>query len=326
MARSGEKMTYTEGLRGKTSLSLCLAFAVGIGIIGMTSDAATTAYCYALIELMILAYSLNIFSGFSGYINFGHVIYYGIGAYVVAVLASIIGSPQVNPFIYVVAGGAFASVCAIALGFPILRLRGDYFAISTLGINEAVKVIIINTKQLGEGRGITIHGDIPGYDIHGLYVFLLVALFAVILTSYLIHRSKLGYGLGAIKADEDVAEAMGVDTTKYKILSYAIGAFFAGFAGGVLTLLYAYAFPEYFFVGRTVDMLTALVIGGFGTILGPLIGSALFYIVKDALLLRYPFYHQIIFGVILILLVRSTPRGIVGILNRILSKKGRKVE
>ncbi len=318
-------MTLTESFRG-ISINLCLAFAVGIGIIGLISDPATTAYCYALIELMILAYSLNIFSGLSGYINFGHVIYYGIGAYVVAVVASIVNSPQVNPFIYVVAGGAFASICAIALGFPILRLRGDYFAISTLGINEAVKVIIINTRQLGEGRGITIYGSVPGYDIKGLYIFLLVALFTVILTSHFILKARLGYGLRAIKADEDVAEAMGVNTTRYKILSYAIGAFFAGFAGGVLTLLYAYAFPEYFAVVRTVDMLVAIVLGGFGTILGPLIGSTVYYVVKDALLIRFPFYHQVIFGIALIGLVRFFPRGIVGLINKVLMKKGKRVE
>jgi branched-chain amino acid transport system permease protein len=326
LARSVEKMAHTEIFRGKTSLSLCLAFAVGIGITGLISNAAGTAYCYSMIELMILAYSLNIFSGLSGYIDFGHVIFYGIGAYVVAVLASVAGASQVHPFIYVVAGGAFASICAIALGFPILRLRGDYFAIATLGVNEAVKVIIINTKQLGEGRGITIYGNVPAYDIKGLYVYLLLVLFAVILTSHLINRSRLGYGLKAIRADEDVAEAMGVNTTKYKILSYAIGGFFAGFAGGVLTLLYAYAFPEYFSIVRTVDMLTALVLGGWGTVLGPLIGSSILFIVKDALLIRFPFYHQIIFGIVLIALVRSFPRGIVGLVNKVLSKIGRAVE
>ncbi|MEM2106903.1 MAG: branched-chain amino acid ABC transporter permease [Candidatus Bathyarchaeia archaeon] len=318
-------MAFKKEHKYTTSFSLCLAFAVGIGVIGLFSEAATTAYCYAMIELMILAYSLNIFTGLSGYINFGHIIFYGIGAYTAAVSASIIASPYVNPFIYVIAGGAFASLCALALGFPILRLRGDYFAIATLGVNEAVKVIIINTKSLGEGRGISIFGLVPAYDIKGLYIFLLTILFAVIITSYIIFKSKFGYGLRAIKADEDVAEVMGVNTTKYKILSYAIGAFFAGSAGGVLTLLYAYAFPEYFFIGRTVDMLIALVLGGFGTMLGPLIGSVIYYMVKDALLIRFPFYHQVIFGVVLIALVRSFPAGIVGLINRLLLKRGRGV-
>ncbi|MGQ9543888.1 MAG: branched-chain amino acid ABC transporter permease [Candidatus Bathyarchaeia archaeon] len=318
-------MHYDREFKWITSFNMCLIFAVGISLIGLLSGAATTAYCYAMIELMILAYSLNIFTGLSGYISFGHIIFYGLGAYTSAVLASIVGSPQVNPFIYVLAGGTFASLCALALGFPILRLRGDYFAIATLGVNEAVKVIIINTKALGEGRGISIYGYVPAYDIKSLYMFLLVILFAVIIASHLVSKSKFGYGLRAIRADEDVAEAMGVNTTKYKILLYAIGAFFAGSAGGVLTLLYAYAFPEYFAISRTVDMLIALVLGGFGTMLGPLIGSVIYYMVKDALLLRFPFYHQVIFGIVLIVLVRSFPAGIVGILNRILSKRLRSV-
>jgi branched-chain amino acid transport system permease protein len=317
-------MMSTKNLLGKSSLIISLAFAVVVGIIGFMTEAATTAYLYAMIELLILAYSLNVFTGFSGYVNFGHVIYYGLGAYVVAVLAFNLVATPLPTFLYVIAGGVFASLAAIAIGFPVLKLRGDYFAIATLGVNEAVKVIIINTKQLGESRGIAILGYIPTYDIKGLYAMVMVTLFAVILFTYFVYKSRLGYGLRAIKDDEDVAEAMGVNTRRYKIISYSLGAFFAGVAGGIITLLYAYAFPDYFVIGRTVDMLVALVLGGFGTILGPLIGSVLYYIVKDYLLIRFPFYHQIIFGVALIVLILFLPSGIVGLINKQLMKKGKR--
>lgn len=315
---------YAEHLLKMNSLVICLAFSVVVGVIGFLSEAATTAYLYAMIELLILTYSLNLFTGFSGYINFGHVIFYGIGAYVVAVLAFNLAA-LLPTFLYVIAGAVLASLVAIAIGFPVLKLRGDYFAIATLGVNEAVRVIIINTKDLGESRGIAILGYIPTYDIKSLYAMLLATLFAVILITHFIYRSRLGYGLRAIKDDEDVAEAMGVNTRKYKILSYSIGAFFAGLAGGVVTLLYAYAFPDYFVITRTVDMLVSMVLGGFGTIIGPLVGSVLYFVAKDALLIQFPFYHQVIFGIILMGLILFIPEGIVGLINRLLMKKGKKV-
>ncbi len=311
---------------GMNSITICLAFAVVVGIIGFVGGDATTAYLYSMIELLILTYSLNIFTGFSGYINFGHVIYYGIGAYVVAVLAFNLVATPLPTFVYVIAAGVFASGIAMLIGFPVLKLRGDYFAIATLGVNEAVRVTIINIKQLGESRGIAILGYIPSFDIKSLFAMLLATFFAVLLTTHFVYRSRLGYGLRAIKADEDVAEAMGVNTRRYKIMSYALGAFFAGLAGGVITLVYAYTFPDYFLISRVLDMLASLVLGGIGTILGPLIGSVIYYVLEDALLIKFPFYAQIAFGIALIALILFIPEGILGLINRVLRKWGKRLD
>jgi len=311
---------------GFNSITICLAFAVAVGAWGLVSDAATTAYVYNMIELLILTYSLNIFTGFSGYVNFGHIIFYGIGAYVVAVLAFNLVATPLPTFVYVLAAGAFACLVALAIGFPVLKLRGDYFAIVTLGVNEAVRVTVINVKQLGESRGIAILGYVPSYDIKSLFAMLLAFFFAVLLTTHYIYRSRLGYGLRAIRADEDVAEAMGINTRRYKVMAYALGAFFAGLAGGVITLVYAYTFPDYFVVTRVVDMLAGLVLGGIGTILGPLIGSVIYYVVRDALLISFPFYAEIAFGVALILLIVFLPEGLLGIINRVLKKYGKRLD
>jgi len=305
------------------SLTLSLIFVVIIGIIGLTSATATTGYLYAMIELMILAYSINLITGFSGYVNFGHVVYYGIGAYTLAVAVvalSNFGFMIPIPLLIILSGLVAASV-ALVIGFPVLRLRGDYFAIATLGINEAVRLTILNTKELGEGRGIYLFGLIPGYDIKLLFTYLIIILTAVILVSYFILKSRVGYGLRAINSDEDVAEAMGVNTSKYKLLAYALAAFFAGLAGGVVSLQFAIAFPEYFYIVRNIDMLIAMILGGAGTILGPLIGSVIYFMVKDALLITFPYFYLIIFGAILIMLVLFFPIGIVGLLNKILYKR-----
>jgi branched-chain amino acid transport system permease protein len=319
-------MMSFKNLLGMNSITICLAFAVVAGITGFVTEAATTAYLYTMIELLILTYSLNIFTGFSGYINFGHVIFYGIGAYVVAVLAFHLVATPLPTVVYVLAGGGFASLVAVAIGFPVLKLRGDYFAIATLGVNEAVRVTIINMKDLGESRGIAILGYIPSYDIRSLFAMLLATFFAVLLATHFVYRSRLGYGLRAIRADEDIAEAMGVDTRRYKIISYAVGAFFAGLAGGVITLLYAYTFPDYFVITRVLDMLASLVLGGIGTILGPLIGSVIYYVVRDALLIRFPFYAQIAFGIALIVLILFIPEGLLGLINRVLRKWGKRLD
>ncbi|MBS7622781.1 branched-chain amino acid ABC transporter permease [Candidatus Bathyarchaeota archaeon] len=313
---------------GFNSLTMSLGFLILIGIYGMVADTATTSYLHAMVELMILAYSLNLFTGLSGYANFGHVVFYGLGAYTVSVSAvglSSMGMSLPTP-VYVLGAGVFAAIFALVIGFPILRLRGDYFAIATLGINEAVRVTICNTKELGEGRGIYILGLVPSYDIKMLYIQLLLVAFAVVVTTHIVLKTKLGYGLRAIRADEDVAEIMGVNTSKYKIMAYALGAFFAGLAGGVVTLQFACSFPEYLFIGRSVDMFSAIIIGGIGTLLGPLIGSVIFWIVKDALLIQFPYFHLIIFGVALIVLILFFPRGIVGLANRVLAKRGKVLE
>jgi branched-chain amino acid transport system permease protein len=154
----------------------------------------------------------------------------------------------------------------------------------------------------------------------------LIIAFVVVIISYIVLKTRLGYGLRAIKADEDVAEMMGVNTARYKRIAYALGAFFAGLAGGVVTLQFACSFPEYFFIGRSVDMFVAIVLGGTGTVIGPMIGATLYWMVKDYLLISFPYFHLIIFGTILIILVLFFPGGIVGLLNRFLKKKGRVLE
>jgi branched-chain amino acid transport system permease protein len=212
---------------------------------------------------------------------------------------------------------------ALLVGTPVLRLRGDYFAIATLGIVFAISITIKNIKWLGEGRGLYFIGKVPMYDIKTLYAYLIIIAFAVVITSALIFRARLGYGLRAIRDDEDVAEVMGVNTAKYKVMAFAIAAFFAGMAGGVMALFFSASYPEYFLMGRSVEMFAAIILGGVGTLLGPLIGATVFWIIKDALLINLPYYHLVFFGIILVALVLFFPKGILGLINRLLAKKGK---
>jgi branched-chain amino acid transport system permease protein len=311
-------------LRKLNSLTLSLAFLVIIGIFGLVAESSYTSYFYGMVELLILAYSLNIITGLSGYANFGHVVFYGLGAYAVATFITLLHPLGLIPhtFLIVIAAGVVVALFALLIGVPVLRLRGDYFAIATLGIVYAVVITISNIKWLGEGRGLYFIGKIPLYDIKTLYSYLLIIAFAVIITSALILRMKLGYGLRAIRDDEDVAEVMGVNTARYKVMAYAISAFFAGMAGGVMALFFSAAYPEYFAMARSVEMFAAIILGGVGTLLGPLIGATIFWMIKDALLINFPYYHLIFFGIILVALILFFPNGILGLVNRLLAKKG----
>lgn len=307
------------------SLAISLAFVIFIGAFALLAEASYTSYFYGMMEMIILAYSLNIITGLSGYANFGHIVFYGIGCYSVATIITILHPLGFIPhtFLIVIAAGIVASCFAFLVGTPVLRLRGDYFAIATLGIVEALRVAIQNVEWLGEGRGLYFIGKVPLYDIKTLYSYQIVIAIAVILTSGWVFRHRLGYGLRAIKADEDVAEVMGVNTAKYKVLAYALSAFFCGMAGGVMALFFSAAYPEYFLLGRSVEMFAAIILGGVGSMLGPLIGATVFWMIKDALLINFPYSHLVIFGIILVILVLFFPKGILGIVNRVLSRKGK---
>lgn len=310
------------------SFTISLAVVISLGVFGLLLPGSYTSYFYGILELIVLVYSLNIITGLSGYANFGHIVFYGFGAYVVGVTITLFHPLGFIPhtFLIVMLAGVVAAGFALIVGTPVLRLRGDYFAIATLGIVEAVRVTTQNIKFLGEGRGLYFLGKIPLYSIKYLYSYLFVIAVAVVLATGYIFRHRLGYGLRAIKADEDVAEVMGVNTAKYKIMAYCIAASFAGMAGGVMALFFAAAFPEYYLLGRSVELFAAIILGGVGSMLGPLIGAAVFWIIKDFLLVNFPYTHLVLFGAILVILVLFFPIGILGLINKVLAKKGKVLE
>ena len=310
------------------SFSISLAAVLFLGVSGLLLPESYTSYFYGMLELIILAYSLNIITGLSGYANFGHIVFYGFGSYVVAVVITVLHPLGFIPhtFLIVMLAGVVAAGFALLVGTPVLRLRGDYFAIASLGIVEAIRVTTQNIKFLGEGRGLYFLGKIPLMDIKYLYSYLFVIAVAVVLATGYIFRHRLGYGLRAIKADEDVAEVMGVNTAKYKIMAYCIAAAFAGMAGGVMGLFFLAAFPEYYLLGRSVELFAAIILGGVGSMLGPLIGAAVFWMIKDYLLVSFPYTHLVLFGFILVILILFFPRGILGIINKVLAKKGKVLE
>ncbi len=258
--------------------------------------------------LIILASNWNMIGGFTGYYDFGHAVFFGLGAYGTGVMMTQMGWPFV-PALFV--GAIVAAVFAILLGSATLRLRGAYFSIAMLGAFVAVREIVRVLRPItGGGSGLTL----PPYLNRPLfyYIFLLFMIF-VIWVAWWIRRSEFGYTLIAIREDEVGAEMRGINTTLHKIVIFTLAAIFTGFVGGLWAYQNTFIDPDVvFFDRRTLDMVLATLLGGLGLVAGPVVGAALIYWLRDILWVNFLQYHLIIQGIVLILIVLFLPEGVLG--------------
>ncbi|WAM32805.1 branched-chain amino acid ABC transporter permease [Caldicellulosiruptor morganii] len=252
---------------------------------------------------IILAVSLNLINGITGQFSLGHAGFMAIGAYTTAVLTTL---ERPLPFyLTVLIGGLLAMLFGLLIGLPVLRLKGDYLAIATLGFGEIIRVIIQNIDYLGGASGIS---DIPqGIDWTGYFVITVITV-VVILN---IINSSFGRAMIAIREDEIAAEAMGINTTLYKVLAFMIGAFFAGVAGSVYSGSFGFIQPDMFNFFKSIDILVIVVLGGLGSISGSII-SAIVLTVISALLQNYPEVRMILYSLILIVIMLFRPQGLMG--------------
>lgn len=258
----------------------------------------------------------NIISGYTGYIDFGAVGYYGIGSYVTALLMS----KGHTPFLVsILVSGLVSAAIALPIGLPTLRLRGAYFGIATLAFAEAMKQIILEfDKTTGvnffEGpHGITLP---MGPKNEFFYYIGLGVMMVVIGIAYWIKRSKFGYALRAIHEAEQAAELSGVDTLRNKVKAYMIGAFFLGVIGGVEAYWLTYITPHMVFdVLITIQMVVMSLLGGMGTVFGPVVGASFLTVIYELLHRDFPYTYTIIVGFIIVVVVLVMPKGIVGTLK-----------
>ena len=259
----------------------------------------------------------NIVAGYTGYIDFGSVGYFGIGSYVTALLMTKAHLPF---FLSFVISGLISAMAALAIGRPTLRLRGATFGIATLAFAEAMKQIVLEfDRTVGirffEGpHGITLPMG-PGNEF--FYFAGLGVMMVVLAINDWIERSKFGYGLRAIRESELTAELTGVDTLKAKMEAYAISAFFLGMIGSLEAYWLTYITPHMVFdVLITIQMVVMALLGGMGTLLGPVIGAAFLTLIYEMLYKDFPYTYGIIVGCIVVMVVLLMPQGIVGTLKR----------
>ncbi len=259
----------------------------------------------------------NIISGYTGYIDFGAVGYYGIGSYVTAILMS---KGHVPFLASILISGLVSALIALPIGIPTLRLRGAYFGIATLAFAEAMKQIILEfDKTAGVNFFEGPHGiTLPIGPKNEVFYYIGFGVMVVVIgIAYWIKRSKFGYALRAIHEAEHAAELSGVDTLRAKVEAYMIGAFFLGLIGGIEAYWLTYINPHMVFdVFLTIQMVVMSLLGGIGTVFGPVVGASFLTIIFELLHRDFPYTYTIIIGFIIVVVVLLMPRGIVGTLKQ----------
>lgn len=251
---------------------------------------------------IILAVSLNLITGFTGQFSLGHAAFMSIGAYASGVMTAKLGQPFIVGIIAAALAAAFAG---LVIGIPTLRLKGDYLAIATLGFGEIVKILGLNNDYIGGATGLN---DIPQYT-NWTWLFCLVVATVVIINNFI--KSYNGRACIAISEDEIAAEAMGVNTTSYKVLVFAIGALFAGIAGALYANYFYFIKADSFGFMKSIDILVIVVFGGMGSIAGSIVGAIVLSIIS-LFLQSIPELRMVVYSVILFLIMVYRPQGLLG--------------
>ena len=265
---------------------------------------------------IILAVSLNLVNGVTGQFSIGHAGFMALGGYTAAFISlrlqayQLHGVPDaVTHALFLIAaligGGLTSAVAGLVVGLPSLRLRGDYLAIVTLGFGEIIRVMIENTEAVGGARGLS---NIPPWA--GFFAVYL-GVFLTLLTSRRILGSTHGRALLAIREDEVAAEAMGVDTTGYKVRAFVISAFFAGLAGGLFAHYQTNLAPKSFTFIKSIEVVVMVVLGGMGSVSGAVLSAALLTVLPEALR-AFSEYRMVLYGLLLIALMILRPTGLFG--------------
>jgi branched-chain amino acid transport system permease protein len=265
-----------------------------------------------------LASNLNLLIGYAGYVNFGNIVFFGLGGYFCIYLVNTHGWPLIAAAL---SGGVAVSLLALLFGLGILRLRGAYFALATIGVNEGVKAFVANFTPWGGATGIYISLDAfkplggPMQALWTIY-FLLVAVMGLsLLLSYSIKTSKFGLGLLAIGQNEDAASVLGVPTPRYKAYVYSASAFLPAIAGALFFFKSAFIQPDGAFdLLLSTEAIVMVMLGGQGTVIGPALGAFLYEELRSTLLTAEAFSHfqLVIAGVLLLLIVLFAPGGLMG--------------
>ena len=257
---------------------------------------------------VVLASAWNLIGGLTGYASFGNIAFFGLGAYATGAL---VGNLHWAFAPALLAAPLAAALFAAIIGLPLLRLRGHYFAVATLGVGVAVGEVVNNVGPLGASTGLFL--PIVRSDLLFFYLMLGAALLAV-LTTWIILRTRFGYGLLAIRENEEAAAVIGVNTTFYKVAAFTIAAALTGLAGGIFAQWNSFINQENVFaVSDNVEMILMAVLGGAGTLLGPVAGAIVLELIIQTLagFGSAAVYSQIGLGILLAVCVIFIPRGVI---------------
>lgn len=281
-----------------------------------------TYYLHVVIMIgiyIILSLSLNLITGFAGQLCLGHAAFFGIGAYVGALLMTL---KDVNFFIAMIASFLVSGLFGLLLGMPSLRLRGDYLAIVTLGFGEIVRLVFVNWQEVTNGpMGIR---AIPGPSLFGIQLndrvsFYYLILILVVVVIFLMNRlinSGFGMAMQTIKADEIAAESIGIYPVKYKLIAFVLSSGIAGIAGCFFASYVSYISPTTFVYNTSVTILAMVVLGGLGSLAGSVIGATILTLIPEVLRFISD-YRMLIFGALMVIMMIYKPEGFWGVSKRV---------
>lgn len=272
---------------------------------------------------VLLATSLNLTNGYGGRLNLGLGAFYGMGGYTAALLSIHWAIPW---WLTVPSGGLAGALLGIVVSIPCMRLWGAYLAIATICCHYVVQWFWINLPVFGGATGLkgvapfSIHlGNLINFDfvsnISKYYLILSIVILCLVII-YRIIKSPLGKTFVALREDEFLAEMIGIDTVRQKVVCFAIGAFFMGVAGALYVHMLRVSAPESFTVFQTIAVLTMIVIGGSGTFIGPIIGAVVYVAIQEGLRGMQEF-SLVVYGALLIVFLILLPRGLIGLWNRL---------
>ena len=301
-----------------------LLFLFGRSVEGMWQPVALAAFYAALGQ------AFNVFLGMTGYVDFGYVAFMALGAYGMALTVSnLYNVAWLGGWLIVIgiaAAALFSGALSVVVGAIALRLRGAYFAIATVGVNEGFRYLLEGIRLWGGSEGIVISSNLrTAFGSEGaseistywadVYVFLIAALAAFLTLQYM--QSRIGYALMALREDEEAAKSMGINTTKYKIIAFITSSALAGLIGATAwTLKLTYVFPaDAFAIHYTVEAIVIVILGGAGTLMGPVVGGVVYAGLKYGLGVTFPGLQLLILAPIIILVIVLFPEGLVGVLK-----------
>lgn len=273
----------------------------------------------------MLAQAWNILAGYCGQVSLGHAVFFGAGAYTSSALQMAFG---VNPWLGMVIGVVLAVALSQVIGYPCFRLRGHYFAIATIAIGEIIHTLAINWEFIGGARGLTLRiqkDSLAAFQFHGtkyLYYYIILAMMAVCFyVTWRVERSRLGYYLKAVREDAVAAQSVGISVTKYKLIAMALSAGFMAAGGTFYAQYLLYLDPDSVFpLSLSILVCLLTVVGGTGTLWGPLVGSALMLPLSEFTRIKWggtgSAVDLLIYGALLTIMAVFQPAGLVGMFRR----------
>ena len=255
---------------------------------------------------ILLASAWNLVGGFAGQISFGNSSLFGVGAYA----TSMLWLAGIHPFLTMPVAALLAAIYGVAWGWPCLRLRGPYFAIATIGVAEATRIVANHVEAAGGASGLTLPleqdlGPVLLYGLGGVLAF------AAVLVSAAVRKSRLGLGLIALREDAKAAAASGVDVSRQQVTVFALAAALTGLGGAYYALFTLYVVPEKVFgFDLSISLVLMVLVGGIGTVIGPVLGAAIYLFLEQFVLASLADIHLAAFGALLIFIVLLEPRGV----------------